>query len=109
MKKLTTPCEDAFREVVPVLRIAIAKRLIERGIPVVKASKEVGISATTYEKQIKNKKEEVKKVISDEEINDMIESLVGRILSGQTVESTSFCILCSKSRRLFNLPPCPNL
>ena len=109
MKRLTTPCEDAFREVVPVLRIAIAKRLIERGTPVVKASKEVGISATTYEKQIKNKREAVKKVISDEEINDMIESLVGRILSGQTVESTSFCILCSRSRRLFNLPPCPNL
>jgi len=109
MRKITTPCEDAFKIVVPVLRLAIAKRLIEKGVPVVKASKEVGISATTYEKQIKMKEEQVKKVNSDEEVSDMLDSLVGRILSGQTVESTSFCILCSRSRRIFNLPPCPNL
>lgn len=106
--KITTPCEEAYRVEVPVLRIAIAKKLIERGMPVVKAAKTVGISATTYEKQIKEKWEEVRKVLEDEEVGDMIESLVGRILSNQLIEPTSFCLLCSRARRLFDLTPCPN-
>ena len=109
MRRLTTPCEEAYREVVPVLRLAIAKRLIEKGVPVIRAAKEVGISATTYEKQIKIKEEMIKRVLNDEEIGDMIDALVGRILGKQTIDSLSFCILCSRSRRLFNLPPCPNL
>ncbi|BFH73897.1 transcriptional regulator [Sulfurisphaera javensis] len=105
--KLATPCEEAFKVEVPILRTAIAKTLVERGMPVVKASKIVGISATTYEKNIKEKKEEVEKVLMDEEIRDMIEALAGRILANQTVETTSFCMLCATARKLFNLPPCP--
>jgi len=105
--KLTTPCEEAYKTTIPVLRTAIARGLIERGMPVVKASKIVGISATTYEKNIKEKSEEIEKLLSDEEIKDMIEALVGRILGNQTIESTSFCLLCSKSRKIFNLQPCP--
>ncbi|BAB65856.1 transcriptional regulator [Sulfurisphaera tokodaii] len=105
--KLATPCEEAFRIEVPILRMAIAKRLVERGMPVVKASKISGISATTYEKNIKEKREEIEKLLKDEEIRDIIDALVGRILANQTIESTSFCILCSRARKLFNLKPCP--
>ena len=106
--KVTTPCEEAYRITIPVLRTAIAKELIERGMPVIKASKIVGISATTYEKNIKEKNGEIEKVLSDEEIKDMIEALVGRILANQTIESTSFCLLCSKtSKKIFNLQSCP--
>lgn len=105
--KLATPCEEAFKVEVPVLRTAIAKTLIDRGVPVVKASRIVGISATTYEKNIKEKEEEVKKVLMDEEVVDMIDALVGRILANQTIETTTFCLLCSKARKLFNLSPCP--
>lgn len=104
--KLITPCEEAFKVEIPVLRTAIAKILIERGVPVVKASKLVGISATTYEKNVKEKSENIKKIMSDEEIKDMIYALVGRILANQTVESTSFCLLCAKARKIFNLPRC---
>jgi len=105
--KLTTPCEEAYKTTIPVLRATIARELVERGMPVVKASKIVGISATTYEKNIKEKSEEIEKLLSDEEIKDMIEALVGRILGNQTIESTSFCLLCSKTRKIFNLQPCP--
>lgn len=106
--KIVTPCEEAYKVTIPVLRAAIAKELVERGMPVVRASKIVGISATTYEKNIKEKRGEIEKVLSDDEIKDMIDALVGRILANQTIESTSFCLLCSKvSRKIFGLTACP--
>lgn len=105
--KISTPCEEAYKITVPALRTAIAKELIERGLSVVKASKIVGISAATYEKNIKEKSGEIEKILSDEEIRDMIEALVSRILANQTIESTSFCFICSKvSKKIFNLQSC---
>ncbi|MEL9970895.1 MULTISPECIES: transcriptional regulator [Metallosphaera] len=102
--KWLTPCEEAFNTVVPYIRVAIMRKLVERGVPVKRASKIVGLSATSYEKRIKEEK--LNLLFTDREIMDMIEGLVTRIISGDSVEETSLCILCSKSRKTFGLPGC---
>ncbi|AWS00231.1 hypothetical protein [Metallosphaera hakonensis] len=103
--KWETPCEQAFSTVVPYLRVAIMRKLVERKIPVKKASRIIGLSATSYEKRVKDE-QRLNLLIKDPDISDMIEGIVSRIMSGEKVEETSFCLLCSRSRKLFGLPPC---
>ncbi len=105
--KWETPCEQGFTVVVPYLRAALIQRMVERGVKVKKATKLVGLSATSYEKHQKSIK--VKEILSDPVVSDMLESLVGRLVAGDRVEETSFCLLCSNSRKIFGLPPCPVL
>ncbi|QKQ99544.1 transcriptional regulator [Metallosphaera tengchongensis] len=103
--KWETPCEQAFNVVIPNLRVALIRKLVERGIPVKKSTKIVGLSATSYEKRVKNE-EKLKMIFNDPEVGDMLEALAYRIASGEKIEEISFCILCSKTRRIFGLPPC---
>lgn len=99
-----TYCEESYAKVIPYLRTAIIKSLVKKGIPVKKAVKLVGISTTAYERHVNDKK--VNMILQDEELGDMIEGITSRLSSGEVVEATSFCILCSKSRKVFGLQPC---
>ncbi|WP_238025320.1 MULTISPECIES: transcriptional regulator [Metallosphaera] len=103
--KWETPCEQAFNTVVPYLRVAIMRRLVDRKVPVKRAAKLIGLSATSYEKRVKDEMK-LKTLLSDPEISDMIDGVASRIISGERVEETTFCLLCSRSREIFGLPPC---
>ena len=103
--KWETPCEQAFNTVVPYLRVAIMRRLVERKVPVKRAAKLIGLSATSYEKRVKDESK-LKSLLGNPDISDMIDGVVIRIISGERVEETTFCLLCSKSREVFGLPPC---
>lgn len=81
--------------------------MVERGVKVKRATRVVGLSATSYEKHLRSPK--VKEILSDPVVLDMLESLVARLVAGDRVEETSFCLLCSNARRVFGLPPCPLL
>ncbi|MCY0874559.1 MAG: transcriptional regulator [Acidianus infernus] len=102
--KWQTECEKAYSLVVPYLRTILIKKLIDRGVPIRRASKIVGLSITSYEKHIKDDK--IKKILMNEDINDMLDALANRLYSGDKIEPTTFCLVCSATRKIFDLPPC---
>ncbi|ARM76060.1 transcriptional regulator [Acidianus manzaensis] len=102
--KWETQCEIAYVKVVPFIRSAIIKKLVEKGMPLRKASKSVGLSITSYEKHVNSKNIEV--LEKDDNISDMIDALANRIYSGEKIDPITFCILCSSSRKLLGLEPC---
>ncbi|MEW9492081.1 MAG: transcriptional regulator [Candidatus Aramenus sulfurataquae] len=102
--EIKTYCEESYVNVVPFLRAAIIKTLTRRGLPVKKAVNVLGVSTTAYERHAQD--ERVDKIIKDEELGDMVEALASRILVGERIEPSTFCILCAKSRRLFGLKGC---
>ncbi|BDB97976.1 hypothetical protein [Saccharolobus caldissimus] len=106
MMKTTTYCEDAYFNIVPVLKTVIIMKMVEKGISLRDATKHVNLSVTAYERHRKNDVDKIEKIYRDEEIKDMINSLAIRLMNNERIDPISFCILCSKSRRLFNLPLC---
>ncbi|WP_253823165.1 transcriptional regulator [Acidianus sp. RZ1] len=105
--KWKTNCEEAYEKIVPYLRTAIVKKLAEEGLSIRSATSLVGVSITSYEKHVND--ERVEKILKDEELNDMVTSLSSRLRTGDRVESVTFCLLCSKSRKIFGLEPCLDL
>ncbi|WP_338601994.1 hypothetical protein V6M85_01275 [Sulfolobus tengchongensis] len=105
MKNLTY-CEDGYFTVVPVLKTALILKLVNKGLQLREACKYVNMSITAFERHKKNDVEKIQKIIEDKEISDMINSLSTRIINRENIDSLTFCLLCSKARRLFNLPPC---
>lgn len=103
--KWRTPCEVAYVTIVPYIRVLLIKKLIEKGVPVRKACKSVGLSVTSFERHKTSKNIEL--LEKDEDINDMIEALANRVYSGDKVEPITFCIICSSARKLFGLSSCP--
>jgi predicted transcriptional regulator len=102
--KWQTECEKAYSLVVPYLRTILIKKLIDRGVPIRRASKIVGLSITSYEKHIKDDK--IKKIMMNDDINDMLDALASRLYSGDKIEPTTFCLVCSATRKIFDLSPC---
>ncbi|MCI2414520.1 MAG: transcriptional regulator [Candidatus Aramenus sp.] len=102
--ELKTYCEESYVNVVPFLRAAIIKALTRRGFPVKKAVKVLGVSTTAYERHACD--ERVDRILNDEELGDMVEALASRILVGERIEPSTFCVLCTRSRKLFGLKEC---
>ncbi len=99
-----TFCEESYAYVVPYLRAAIIKTLTRRGLAVKKAVKALGVSTTAYERHSND--ERVNKIINDEELGDMVEGLASRILAGEKVDPSTFCVLCAKTRKVLGLRDC---
>ncbi|AWR98282.1 transcriptional regulator [Acidianus sulfidivorans JP7] len=102
--KWQTQCEIAYIKVVPFIRSALIKKLVEKGMPLRKASKSVGLSITSYEKHVNDKNLQL--LEKNDDINDMIDALANRIYSGEKIDPITFCIICSNSRKILGLTPC---
>lgn len=102
--KWQTPCEIAYVEIVPYIRSALVKKLLQKGVSVRRACKEVGLSVTAFEKHRYDKKVEI--LEENEDVNDMLDAIANRIYSGDRIEPMTFCIICSQSRKVLGLGPC---
>ncbi|AAK41359.1 hypothetical protein SULI_10630 [Saccharolobus solfataricus] len=104
--RYSTYCEDGYINIVPALKVALIISLLSKGQPLREACRCVNMSITAYERHKKDSVEKIQKIREDKEISQMIDSLSSRIINKEKIDPMLFCLVCSKSRRLFNLPVC---
>ncbi|ACP37887.1 hypothetical protein [Saccharolobus islandicus] len=104
--RYSTFCEDGYVNVVPALKVMLVMSLLSKGLSLREACKSVNMSITAYERHKKDSMDKIQKIREDREISNMINSLSTRIINKEKIDPAMFCLVCSKSRRLFNLPVC---
>ncbi len=104
MRNFTLKCEESFYKVVPPLRIALVEKLIEKGVSISKATRIVGISVVTYEKNRKRYEKEVTTLKGNPELNEMLEITSIKYLN--KVDEGPFCVMCTVARFALGLEKC---
>lgn len=105
MKRVIAPCEIAVRDVIPAIKAILVERLYAQGLSQLQIASLIGISSAEVNYYLKGKRgdEEVKKKLeTDEEIMDLIDSIVRRLLSSADSEVINICPLCSLARKKLN-------
>ncbi|QGA69293.1 hypothetical protein [Sulfolobus sp. E11-6] len=102
----STFCEDGYINVVPALKVTLIMSLLSKGLSLRDACKYVNMSITAYERHKKDSMDKIQKIRENREISEMIDALTTKMINKEKIDPMMFCLICSKSRRLFNLPVC---
>ncbi|MCY0873637.1 MAG: transcriptional regulator [Acidianus infernus] len=101
-RKVIAPCEVAVRDIIPVIKAILVERLYAQGLSQLQISTLMGISPAEVNYYLKGKRgnEGVKKKLeADEEIMDLVNSVVRRLVNSTNGEVINICPLCSLARK----------
>lgn len=105
MKRVIAPCEVAVRDVIPAIKAILVEKLYGQGLSQSQIATLMGMSSAEVNYYLKGKRgneETKKKLEADEEMTDLIDSIVRRLLSSADSEIINICPLCSLARKKLN-------